>query len=55
MSHWDRNVFATSVEELEIEEAIRAMERLLSSPLIANSTRVSLRLALDVLRADAGS
>jgi hypothetical protein len=53
MAGWDRRRFATSAGELEIEEAIRAVERVMESPLIKGTTRVSLRMALDALRADA--
>ena len=54
MSPWDRSTFSTSVEELEVEEVIRGLQRILTSPLLKNSTRVSLKLSLDVLRADWG-
>jgi len=54
MSGWDRSRFATSAEELEIEEAIRAVERVLDNPLLHGSTRVSLRMALEALRSDQG-
>jgi hypothetical protein len=49
---WDHSLFSMSPEELEIEEAIRAMERLLGSSILKRSTCVSLKLALDALRAD---
>jgi hypothetical protein len=52
MSSWDRSMFAIDNDELEIEEAIRAMERAMKSPTIKGSTRVSLGLALEALRAD---
>jgi hypothetical protein len=54
MSGWNRSLFATSSEELEIEEAIRAVERVLTNTLIKDSTRVSLGMALEALRADQG-
>lgn len=52
MERWDRSAFATTPDELEIEEAIRAVERLIHNRSISNSTRVSLRLALDAMRED---
>ena len=35
MKSWERSQFSTTPEELEIEEAVRAMERILGSPIIA--------------------
>lgn len=52
MEAWDRSLFASTPDELEVEEAIRAIERVIASGSIQNSTRVSLRLALEALRAD---
>lgn len=52
MSGWERAMLAMSGEEQEIQEAIRAVERILHSSRIRNSTRVSLSLALDALRSD---
>jgi hypothetical protein len=52
MDTWDRSPFASTPDELEVEEAIRALERVVQSDGIGNSTRVSLRLALEALRAD---
>ena len=52
MTEWDRSLFATTPEDLEIEEAIRAVERVANSSHIKGSTRVSLRLALQALRDD---
>jgi len=52
MGSWDRSLFSTTPEELEIEEAVRAIERILGNPLIAGSTRVSLSMALQALRDD---
>jgi hypothetical protein len=49
---WDRSHFANTPEDLEISEAIRAVERVAESSHIKGSTRVSLRLALQALRAD---
>ena len=51
-SAWDRSCFATSPEDLEIEEAIRAIERVIDTDKIHATTRVSLRMALEALRAD---
>lgn len=52
MEAWDRSPFALTPDELEVEEAIRAVERVIASEKITPSTRVSLRLALEALRAD---
>jgi hypothetical protein len=50
MARWERSQFATSAEELEISEAIRAVERVLESPTIKGSTRVSLSMAREARR-----
>jgi hypothetical protein len=52
MESWDRSRFATSAADLEIEEAIRAVERVIESPTLKGSTRVSLCMALEALRGD---
>jgi hypothetical protein len=52
MEEWERSHFATTNEDLELAEAIRAVERVAESAHIKGSTRVSLRLALQALRAD---
>lgn len=52
MAGFDRSPFATTPEELDIQEAICALERALSLSPIKGSTRVSLRMALDALRSE---
>jgi hypothetical protein len=52
MERWDRSAFASSPDELEIEEAIRAVERLIHNRSISNATRASLAMALDAMRSD---
>lgn len=52
MERWDRSAFASTPDELEIEEAIRAVERLIHNRSISNSTRASLAMALDAMRSD---
>lgn len=52
MESWDRSAFATTPDELEIEEAIRAVERLVHNRSISNGTRASLQMALEALRGD---
>jgi hypothetical protein len=51
---WDRTVFARDLADLEIEEAIRAMERVADGSVLKNSTRVSVKLAIAALREDRG-
>jgi hypothetical protein len=48
----DHLMFAMDNDELEIEEAIRAMERAKNSNAIKASTRVSISMALEALRGD---
>jgi len=49
---WDRSVFSRDLVDLEIEEAIRAMERVVAGSSIKNSTRVSVKMAIAALRED---
>ncbi len=49
---WDRTVFACDLADLEIEEAIRSLERIAEGSTLKNSTRVSVNLAIAALRAD---
>ena len=53
MSDFDRSMFALELEELELQEAMRTLEQLMKSSRLKNSTKVSLRFALDALRAEA--
>jgi hypothetical protein len=52
MSGWERSMLAMSGDEQDIQEAVQAVERILHSPRLRNSTRVSLSLALQALRSD---
>ncbi len=52
MPPWDRSPFAISPDELEVAEAIRAVERVVQNPLLKNSTRATLLMALDGMRDD---
>ena len=52
MECWDRSAFASTPDELEIEETIRAVERLIHNRSISNATRASLQMALEALRGD---
>lgn len=49
---FDRSVFAMELDSLELTETVRSLERLVESPRIKNSTRVSLRFAIDALRSE---
>jgi hypothetical protein len=51
-TEWDRTVFACDLADLEIEEAIRSLERIAEGSTLKNSTRVSVNLAIAALRAD---
>ena len=47
---WDRSDFAMSEEELELEEAVRAIQRLLDRPQLPRLTREALQSAVHVLK-----
>ena len=49
---FDRDVFALELDSLELVEALRTLERLIESPRIKSTTRVSLRFAIDALKAE---
>lgn len=53
-NEWDRSIFARDLADLEIEETIRAMERVAEGTTLKNSTRVSVKLAIEALRQDRG-
>jgi hypothetical protein len=53
VSDFDRSVFALELDELELQEAMRTLEQLMKSSRLKNSTKVSLRFALDALKAEA--
>ena len=52
-SGFDRSFFAIEVGALEVSEAIRSLERIMSQPDVKPSTRVSLRFASDALKEEA--
>lgn len=47
-------MFAMELNALEVQEAIRALERVMGMPAIKPATRVSLRFAIDALRDEQG-
>lgn len=49
---FDRDVFALDLDSLELVESLRTLERLIGSPRIKSTTRVSLRFAIDALRSE---
>ena len=52
LQQFDRSVFAMELDSLELSETLRSLERLVESTRIQNSTRVSLRFAIDALRSE---
>ena len=49
---WDRSPFAISAKELEMEETVRALERLLDRPDLADDTIAAIRRAIDALHCE---
>jgi len=49
---WDRSGLGMTGSELEIIEALRALERVLCGPSIGERTRQALRAAIGVLHAE---
>ena len=52
-SAWDRSPFALTVKELGMEETVRALERLLDRPDLADTTIAAIRRAIDALHVEA--
>jgi hypothetical protein len=52
MDAWDRSQFAMNPSELIVEEAVRAMLRVLEEAKVDNSARFALVRALDALRTE---
>jgi hypothetical protein len=51
---WERSLFAMTVEELEIHEALTAISRLLEGSHIGPAARRALSVAVEALRAETG-
>jgi hypothetical protein len=51
---FDRSVFAMELDDLELSETLRTLERLYKSPRIQNATRVSLNFAIEALKREIG-
>ena len=49
-NEWERSCFAMSVDELEVHEAVVAMERLLDGSHIGPVARRALRFAINALK-----
>ena len=52
-SAWDRSPFALTAKELEMEETVRVLERLLDRPDLADTTIAAIRRAIDALHVEA--
>jgi len=55
MDTWDRSQFAMNPSELIVEEAMRAMLRVLEEAQVDTSARLALLRALGALRTNTGS